>query len=199
VVRAGLVQLLGAAEDLEVLGVAEHGGEAVGLVADLHPDVVLMDLQMPNVDGVEATKRIMAIDPDVRVVILTSFSNRERILAALDAGAVGYLLKDAEPAELIRGIRTAAQGQSPLAPEAASAVLADRQRRRPATGLSERERDVLELVSAGLPNKIIARRLGISEKTVKVHVTSIFRALGVTGRTQAAIWAQNHGITGPDA
>lgn len=195
VVRAGLEQLIAATDDLEIIGVAEDGEVAVALAGEHRPDVVLMDLQMPQMDGVQATRRITAADPDARVVVLTSFADREGILAALDAGAVGYLLKDAHPDELIRGIRTAAQGESPLAPQAASAVLDERQRRRPADDLSERERDVLELLSAGLPNKLIARRLGISEKTVKSHLTRVFQTLGVSDRTQAALWARRQGIT----
>jgi DNA-binding NarL/FixJ family response regulator len=123
---------------------------------------------------------------------LTSFSDRERILQALDAGAVGYLLKDAEPDELLRGIRAAARGESPLAPRAASAVLSARGEERPGRELSERQRTILAMVAAGKQNKHIARELEISEKTVKAHLTAIFQALGVTDRTQAALWAQRH-------
>jgi DNA-binding NarL/FixJ family response regulator len=126
--------------------------------------------------------------------VLTSFSDRERILAALDVGAVGYLLKDAEPDEIVRGVRAAARGESPLAPRAAHALLAERRTSRPAADLTARERDVLTLVSEGLPNKLIARRLQISEKTVKAHLTSVFQRIGVTDRTQAALWARRHGV-----
>jgi DNA-binding NarL/FixJ family response regulator len=149
-----------------------------------------MDLSMPGMDGIAATREIAASAPGVRVVILTSFVDRPRILQALDAGAVGYLLKDAEPDELHRGIRAAAQGDSPLAPQAASALIAAR--REPQVRLSEREREVLARLSRGEPNKIIARALGISEKTVKNHLTRIFEAIGVTDRTQAALWAQKN-------
>jgi DNA-binding NarL/FixJ family response regulator len=145
---------------------------------------------MPGIDGIAATREIAARAADVRVVILTSFVDRPRILQALDAGAVGYLLKDAEPDELHRGIRAAAQGDSPLAPQAASALIAAR--REPQVRLSEREREVLERLVRGEPNKIIARALGISEKTVKNHLTRIFEAIGVTDRTQAALWAQKN-------
>jgi DNA-binding NarL/FixJ family response regulator len=132
-------------------------------------------------------------NPETRVVVLTSFSDREQILDALDAGAVGYLLKDAEPAELVSGVRAAARGESPLHPTAASAALRARTGDR-AHGLSDREREVLQLVAAGLPNKLIARELDISEKTVKKHLTSVFAQIGVTDRTQAALWAQRNGL-----
>jgi DNA-binding NarL/FixJ family response regulator len=148
---------------------------------------------MPRLDGIAATRRIVAARPEARVVILTAFADRERILGALDAGALGYLLKDASPEELLGGIRAAARGESPLAPKAASELLAARAGRREAE-LSGREREVLELVTDGLPNKLIARRLGISEKTVKSHLTRVFERIGVTDRTQAALWARRHGI-----
>ena len=192
-VRDGLERLLRAAGDIAVVGAASDGAEAVELAADAEPDVVLMDLSMPNVDGIEATRRITAQRPETHVVVLTSFSDRDRILAALDAGAVGYLLKDAEPDELIRGVRAAARGESPLNPKAAQEILRARVRRT-GTELSGREREVLALVAAGLPNKQIARRLGISEKTVKAHLTSVFQQIGVTDRTQAALWARQHRI-----
>jgi DNA-binding NarL/FixJ family response regulator len=190
VVRDALRQLLDQVEDLDVVAAAGDGEEAASLAARHMPDVVLMDLEMPRLTGAEATRRIVAERPQTRVVILTSFSDRERILDALDAGAVGYLLKDAEPDELVRGIRAAARGESPLAPRAATAVLQARAARPSAPELTQREAEVLELLGDGLPNKLIARRLGISEKTVKAHVTRIFHALGVTDRTQAALWVQ---------
>jgi DNA-binding NarL/FixJ family response regulator len=194
VVRAGLEQLLAGVEDIEVVAAAANGAEAVALVAEHHPDVVLMDLSMPVVDGVEATQQITSSEPHPNVIVLTSFSDRERILDALDAGAVGYLVKDAEPDELIRGIRAAARGESPLATVVARALLTARQQQRPAAGLSGRESEVLVLIAEGLPNKLIARRLGISEKTIKTHVTHIFQALGVTDRTQAALWAKRNRV-----
>jgi DNA-binding NarL/FixJ family response regulator len=199
-VRAGLSELLSGRDDVEVVGEAANGEEAVARAVELSPDVVLMDLSMPEVDGIEATRRISEQVPDANVVVLTSFSDRERILEALDAGAVGYLLKDLEPDELHRGVQAAARGESPLAPKAAHAVISARSEARPAVELSSREREVLALVAEGLPNKLIARRLEISEKTVKAHLTRVFQAIGVTDRTQAALWAQRNGVApGPSA
>ncbi len=194
VVRAGLEQLISTFEDVRIVAAADGGEAALAAVEGDEVDVVLMDLEMPPPDGIESTRRLRAAHPGVAVVILTSFSDRARILEALDAGAVGYLLKDATPAELESGIRAAARGESPLDPRAASALLASRARPAPAAGLSPREREVLTLVAEGLPNKLISRRLEISEKTVKAHLTSIFRAIGVDDRTQAALWAVRHGL-----
>jgi DNA-binding NarL/FixJ family response regulator len=190
--RAGLAQLLEQADDITLIGLAADGAEGVALALGAHPDVVLMDLEMPGLDGIEATRRIRASCEHTQVVILTSFSDRARILDALDAGAAGYLLKDAEPDQLLRGIRAAAAGEAPLAPRAASELLAERHETRPASGLTPREREVLAMVAEGLPNKLIARRLEISEKTVKAHLTRIFERLGVSDRTQAALWAKRH-------
>jgi DNA-binding NarL/FixJ family response regulator len=192
VVRTGLAQLARSAADLELVGIAEDGEEAVTLAVEHRADVALMDLSMPGLDGAAATRLLLEQHPLCQVVILTSFSNRERILEALDAGAVGYLLKDAEPGELLAGIRAAARGESPLAPKAARALVAERRERRSGPGFSAREQEVLELVGEGLPNKSIARKLDISEKTVKAHLTRIFRELGVDDRTQAALWAREH-------
>lgn len=190
--RAGLAQLLEQADDITLIGLAADGAKGVELALGAHPDVVLMDLEMPGLDGIEATRRIRASCEHTQVVILTSFSDRARILDALDAGATGYLLKDAEPDQLLRGIRAAAVGEAPLAPRAASELLAERHETRPASGLTPREREVLAMVAEGLPNKLIARRLEISEKTVKAHLTRIYERLGVSDRTQAALWAQRH-------
>ncbi len=192
-VRAGLEELLSGAEDIEVVGVAADGAEAISVVGDAQPNVVLMDLSMPVVDGIEATRRILATTEGVRVVVLTSFSDQRRILEALDAGAIGYLLKDAEPDELFRGVRAAAAGEAPLAPKAAQALLSARQGGVDAD-LTDREREVLELIAGGLPNKLIARQLEISEKTVKAHLTNIYRRIGASTRTEAALWATEHGL-----
>ena len=194
VVRGGLAQLLGTLDDVELVGAAANGTEAVAVCGEQHPDVVLMDLEMPEMDGIEATRRIKEAQPEVAVVILTSFSDRERILRALDAGAAGYLLKDAESDELARSIRAAARGDAPLDPKAARELLSARAPGSPLDSLSPREREVLVMVAEGLPNKVIARRLSISEKTVKAHLTSVFRQIGVTDRTQAALWAQRNGL-----
>lgn len=164
------------------------------LARELRPDVVLMDLSMPDLDGVVATARIVADNPDAKVVILTSFSEHERIVAALDAGAVGYLLKNAEPDELLRGVQAAARGEAPFSPRAAQALVALRRSGRSADELTAREREVLECLGRGLSNKAIARALGISEKTVKAHLTSIFATIGVSDPAQAALWAQRQGL-----
>ena len=195
VVRAGLVQLLATFADVELVGAAGDGEEVVALCAERQPDVVLMDLEMPVLDGIDATRRIRSAQPGVAVVVLTSFSDRERILRALDAGAAGYLLKDAEPAELRRAIEAAARGEAPLDPKAARALLSARAGPTAVQSLSKREREVLAMVAEGLPNKLIARELAISEKTVKAHLTKVYREIGVTDRTQAALWAQRNGVT----
>lgn len=195
VVRTGLSQLVETFEGVELVGTATDGEEAVAVSREREPDVVLMDLEMPTLDGIAATRRIKEAQPNVAVVVLTSFSDRERILGALDAGAAGYLLKDAEPEELSKAIRAAARGEVPLDPKAARALLGTRRGGAPGDLLSDREREVLALVADGLANKVIAQRLGISEKTVKAHLTSVFRQIGVSDRTQAALWAERHGLT----
>lgn len=189
--RAGLRALL-EASGIEVAGEASNGADALACAREQQPDVVLMDLSMPEVDGVAATRQIRGEMPDVPVVVLTSFSDRARILDALDAGAIGYLLKDADPDELIRGIEAAAAGQSPLDPRAAREVLATRQAPAGTESLSPRELEVLQMVADGHANKVIAMRLGISEKTVKNHLSAVFQKIGVADRTQAALWARRH-------
>ena len=195
-VRRGLVELLSAAEGIEVVGEAANGREAVARAEELAPDVVLMDLQMPEMDGVTATKAIAAEAGAAQVLVLTSFSDAERIVDALDAGAVGYMLKDAEPDDLIDAVRSVARGDSPLHPRVARQLLTARSARRPVDQeLTSREREVLMLVRDGLANKQIARRLGISERTVKAHLTSVFATIGVADRTAAALWAERHQVT----
>lgn len=190
-VRMGLVQMLSAAEGIAVVGEAANGRDAVQQVDALAPDVVLMDLQMPEMDGVTATREITARGRAL-VLVLTSFSDAQRIDDALDAGAVGYMLKDAEPDSLIEAVRAVARGDSPLHPRVARQLLTLRTRRRAGAALTTREREVLELVRDGLANKQIARRLGITERTVKAHLTSVFNSIGVADRTAAALWAERH-------
>ena len=194
VLRDGLGRVIGAQPDLELVGTAANGAEAVALCRELSPDVVLMDLEMPVLDGIEATRAIHALDPAIAVLVLTSFADRRRIMGALDAGAVGYLLKDASAEDVVRGIHAAAEGGSPLDPRAARTLLEAQTAPDPLEGLSSREREVLGLLLEGMPNKLIALRLGISEKTVKTHLTSVFQQIGVTDRTQAALWAQRNGL-----
>ncbi len=193
-VRRGLTSLLGGVEGIEVVGVAADGEEAVAQAAATAPEVVLMDVSMPGMSGMEAARRVLQDAPGTRVVMLTSFSQHDVVVEAFDAGAVGYLLKDADPEELISGIRAAARGDAPVSPRAAKELIQERTRRRPLEDLTHRERDVLTLVGRGMANKQIAWRLGISEKTVKAHLGSVFDRLGVHDRTQAALWAQKHGL-----
>ena len=190
-VRAGLINLLNAAHDVEVVGEAADGHQALEVARGARPEVALMDLSMPGLDGVEATRLLLAEQPDVRIVALTSFSDRQRVEAVLSAGAVGYLLKDSRPDELLGAVRAAAAGHAPLDPRVAGALLPGRQES-PVAQLSEREQQVLRLAAAGLANKQIARRLGISESTVKVHIGSVFRRIGVRDRTSAAVWAMEN-------
>lgn len=192
VVRDGIVRLLDSAEGISVVGVAGDGAEALGVVDAADPQVVLMDLSMPVLDGVEATRRLVAAHPDLRVVVLTTFGDQRRIIDALDAGAAGYLLKDARPDEVIAGVRTVVAGGAPLDPKAARVLLDNRRAAQPAVDLTPREREVLDLLATGLANKQIARRLAISEATVKAHLTKVFEQLGVSDRTQAALWAREN-------
>jgi DNA-binding NarL/FixJ family response regulator len=196
VIRDGLGRLISGLDDVELVGVAADGAEALEQCRSHSPDVVLMDLDMPVLDGIEATRRLLADQPGTAVIVLTAFSDRKRIMGALEAGACGYLLKDVDAEEVAAGIRAAARGESPLDPRAARTILDARSAPDPLAELSNREREVLALLVEGLPNKLIARRLEISEKTVKSHLTQIFRALDVTDRTQAALWAERHGFPG---
>ncbi|PZS20220.1 MAG: DNA-binding response regulator [Pseudonocardiales bacterium] len=189
-VRAGLTSLLGAAADVEVVGEAPDGARALELAAAVDADVVLMDLSMPVMDGVDATRKLLADHPQLRVVILTSFSDQGRVRDALAAGAIGYILKDCMPDELLAAVRSAARGHAPLDPRVAGALLPARSS--PADELSDRELQVLRLASQGMANKQIGRALGIAERTVKVHLGSVFRRIGVGDRTSAALWAREH-------
>lgn len=191
-VRSGLRTLLDAEPDLSVVAEAEHGESALATIAGTSPDVVLMDLSMPVMDGVEATKLIARQYPEVKVVVLTSFSDRVRVQEAIAAGAIGYLLKDCEPSDLIAAVRAAAMGHVPLDPRVAGALLPAAAAAGNAVTLSPREREVLGLVAQGLANKQIARALGITERTVKAHLSRVFREIGVLDRTSAALWAKDH-------
>ena len=193
-VRAGLRELIGATSDIEVVGEAGSGEQAVTIARELNPDVILMDLSMPNCDGIEATRRIVAHDPAACVLVLTAHSDRKRTLGAIGAGAIGYLLKDVEPSHLLDAIRSAVRGESPFDPRAARALVSAISKAELEPALSSRESEIVALVASGLANKQIARRLSISEKTVKNHLTRVFSVLGVSGRTEAAMWAAEHGL-----
>jgi DNA-binding NarL/FixJ family response regulator/signal transduction histidine kinase len=194
VVRDGLAGVIDAQPDLEVVAAVENGAEAVESCRRMEPDVVLMDLEMPVLDGIDATRAIRKERPGTAVLVLTSFSDARRITAALDVGAAGYLLKDTSAEDVVRGIRAAAEGGAPLDPQAARLLLEARDAPDPLEGISPREREVFALLLDGLPNKLIAQRLGISEKTVKTHLTNIFRQIGVTDRLQAVLWAERQGL-----
>jgi DNA-binding NarL/FixJ family response regulator len=191
-VREGLERLLNGVDDLEVVGTATDGAEALLVAEAKRPDVVLMDLSMPGMDGAEATRQLSVARPEIKVVVLTSFSDQRRILDVLGAGAAGFVLKDDEPAELAAAIRTVMTGGAPLDPKAARVLLDAQRLPSSAVTVSPREREVLELLMTGLANKQIARRLDITERTVKAHLTSIYQSLGVEGRTQAVLWAKEH-------
>jgi DNA-binding NarL/FixJ family response regulator len=195
IVRRGLRDLLSTVDDIDVVGEAGNGEEALAVAREIHPHVVLMDLSMPVMDGVTATRRLLAEHEGIQIVALTSFADRATIHSAIDAGAIGYLLKHNEPDAVIDAVRTAFAGGSPLdAGVARSIVQAHREDAVVinAVDLTARETEVLKLVAEGLANKHIARKLEITERTVKAHLTHIFQRLNVTDRTQAALWARDH-------
>ena len=197
-VRQGLERLAALWDGVEVVGMAGDGEEGVSLYGQLEPDVVLMDLGMQGaIDGVEATRRITGADAEAKVVVLTSLPDREHIERALDARAVGYVLKHASAGDIESAVRAAARGESPLDPKVARVLMDRRRAHDPIEELSQREREVLTLVGRGLPNKQIAWKLGITERTVKGHLTSIYRQIGVDDRVQAALWARGNGLTEP--
>jgi DNA-binding NarL/FixJ family response regulator len=202
-VREGLVLLLGTVPGISVVGQAEDGVTAVETVATTHPQVALMDLNMPNCDGVEATRRIRADHPGTRVVVLTTYSDDESILGALQAGALGYLTKDATRAEIGRAVLAAAAGQAVLDPAVQQRLLSAAVRAPAAQPdhdpdeLTPRESDVLRLIAAGKSNREIARALYVSEATVKTHVNRIFAKTGSRDRTQAIRYAYTHGYADP--
>ncbi|OII36668.1 DNA-binding response regulator [Curtobacterium sp. MMLR14_010] len=196
-VRNGLRAVLDTTDDCEVVGEAATGEDAVELAAVLLPDVVVMDLSMPGAGGVAATRALRARVPAARVLVLTTFADDERVRAALVAGATGYLLKDADPDDVVRGVRATARDEAPIDPRVAHGLLpADPVRAAahdPSPAMPPRERDVLVRLARGLSNRQIATELGIAERTVKVHVGSVFRRIGVADRTSAALWARDHG------
>jgi two-component system, NarL family, response regulator LiaR len=194
VVRQGLKMFLELDADLEVVGEAENGEQAVRLASSLNPDVVLMDLLMPVMDGILATRTIRKETPDTEVIALTSVLEDASVMGAMRAGAIGYLLKDTKADELCRAIKAAAAGQVQLSPQAAARLMREVQLPDSPEKLTERETDVLRLLALGRANKEIALELGIGEKTVKTHVSSILAKLGVPSRTQAALHAVRIGL-----
>ena len=200
VVREGLRAFLEVQDGIAVAGEAADGQEAIEAAARLRPDVVLMDLVMPRLDGVAAMRFLRDRVPDTRVIVLTSFLDDDKLLPALRSGAAGYLLKNAQPQELARAVRAAHAGEALLDPVVAARLverLGENGDEEPLDRLTPREREVLVLIGRGFPNKLIARELDISEKTVKTHVGHVLAKLGVTDRTQAAVVAVRAGLAGP--
>ncbi len=221
VVRQGLRTYLELQEDMRVVGEGSSGGEAVDLAARLAPDVIVLDLVMPGMDGVEATRRILEHEPRARVLILTSFGDDDKLFPAIRAGAQGYLLKDIQPRDLIQAVRDLHHGKSQLHPDVARRLMSavagnapsretsapdDTRRSLPVEqagaaappgelkNLTEREREVLDLIARGLSNREIAEKMVVSEATVKTHVSNLLEKLGLPDRTRAAIWALKHGL-----
>jgi DNA-binding NarL/FixJ family response regulator len=204
VVRQGLRTFLELQDEIEVVGEAADGVEALELVERTEPDVALLDLVMPRLGGLEAIRRMREVAPATRVLVLTSFADDDTVLPALRAGAAGYLLKDVQPPELVGAIRTVHAGEALLAPAVAT-MLVEQLAAEDGDGgaereghLTPREREVLVLLARGRPNKVIARDLGVSERTVKTHVSNILAKLNLTDRTQAAVYAVRHGIVPKD-
>jgi two-component system, NarL family, response regulator LiaR len=197
VVRQGLRTFLELQDDIEVVADVADGEAALRAAREHEPDVVLMDLVMPGMGGIEAIRGLREARPEARVLVLTSFLDDEKLFPAVRAGAAGYLLKDVEPAELVRAIRIVDEGEALLHPAVAARLMEEfAETERPAAeeALTAREREVLQLIARGLPNKLIARDLEIAEKTVKTHVSSILSKLGLTDRTQAALYAVRRGM-----
>jgi DNA-binding NarL/FixJ family response regulator len=197
IVRSGITSVLATQPDFDVVGEAENGDEAVAAAERLQPDIVLMDLRMPTMDGVAASAAILAARPSTRIVVLTTYTSDGEVLRAIEAGAVGYLLKDVPHEELFRALRAVARGERYLAPVVAERLMARWQH--PARlALTDRERDVLQCAARGDGNKQIAASLGIAEPTVKAHLVHIFEKLGVENRTTAARVARELGLIGTD-
>ncbi|MFA7481809.1 MAG: response regulator transcription factor [Vulcanimicrobiota bacterium] len=197
VVRQGLRMFLSLETDLEVVGEAENGAEALIRIGELSPDVVLMDLMMPVMDGIEAIKKAKIQYPDVELVALTSVLEDRSVVQAVKAGAIGYLLKDTEAGELCKAIKAAAQGKVQLSPEASARLMKALQAGDPVEDLTEREYEVLVALSEGKSNKDVADQLCVTEKTVKTHVSNVLNKLGVKSRTQAALYAWQTGLVRP--
>ena len=192
-VRMGLEHLLESYDDIDVVGAARGGEEAIALAGTVSPQVVLMDMAMPGMDGIETTRRLVAAHPEVIVIALSTHNDPQQVVGALDAGAHGYLVKDVEPEVLVAGIRSVLDGGAPLSPSVAGHLLRGGwQLDAPASQLTRRELEVLRLIVEGYHNKQIATSLGISEKTVKTHCSRLFQRIGVSDRTQAAVWAERN-------
>ena len=193
-VRAGLRTFLGLQPDIEVVGEAGSGEQALALLPRLAPDIVLLDLVLPGMSGLDVVRRLRAAHPAVKVIVLTSYAGEESVLPAVRAGVAGYLLKDVGPAELADAVRAVHAGGASLDPGVAATVLRDVSAPRPADALTPREREVLRLIARGHSNRLIARDLALSEKTVKAHVSAVLAKLGVADRTQAALYAVRHDL-----
>ena len=202
IVRKGLTVLLATERDIKVVGEAKDGLEAVEKAGSLKPDVVLMDLMMPQMDGIEATRRITGAHPKVRILVLTSFAADDKVFPAVKAGALGYLLKDSSPEELVEAIHRVARGEPSLEPAIARKVLQEIShpgKEKPTSDpLTERELEVLRLISQGLSNKEIAAKIFIAEWTVRTHVSNILGKLQLASRTQAALYALRSGLASLD-
>ena len=197
VVRQGLHTLLELQEVIEVVGEAANGREAIDQTAELLPDVVLMDLVMPEIDGIEATRKIKAACPSTQVIVLTSFSDNEQVFPAIKAGALSYLLKNVSPGDLVRAVQAASRGEAQLDPEIAKKLMEEvssGSKQQSSEALTERELGVLQLIAKGQSNRAIGEELVISEKTVKTHVGNILSKLYLADRTQAAIFALREGL-----
>jgi DNA-binding NarL/FixJ family response regulator len=199
IVRRGLVFFLKTQKEIEVIGEAKNGQEAVEMTKALNPDLVLMDLDMPVMDGIEATKQIKAVLPEMKIMILTSFSDQDHVIPAIEAGASGYQLKDIEPDELVRTIKRMLEGENQLHPKATTHLLnqltnKSRDVKQPIDELTKRELDVLLEIAKGKSNKEIASSLYITEKTVKTHVSNVLSKLNLQDRTQAALFAVRNGL-----
>ncbi|MDP4171486.1 MAG: response regulator transcription factor [Bacillota bacterium] len=199
VVRRGLVFFLKTQHDIEIVGEAKNGKEAVDLAMELKPDIVLMDLIMPIMDGIEATRQIKQQDPSIRIMMLTSFSDHDHVIPAIEAGAAGYQLKDVEPDELVLAIKQLMGGENQLHPKATTHLLShltnkNSDEKKSLDELTRRERDVLKEIASGKSNKEIASSLYITEKTVKTHVSNLLAKLECADRTQAALYAVRNGI-----